>query len=254
MNVRQITLAIALYAVASGAAFAQATDWSGFYVGGNLGHARGSSDRIVSPDYSATGYFSASSTPAIAASSVGSVDPNGITFGVAGGYNHQNGAMVFGFEIDVNSLNGDDSRSATGTYPCCAPTAYTVNETTEISRLMSARFRLGYAHNQSLFYVTAGHARTKIEMRDTFTDTFASATESFSGSRTKGAFIYGLGYEHDLKNQWSIKAEYLRADFGTVTGTSTNLNAIATPFPSNVFHHSAGLDLDVFRIGFNYRF
>ncbi|GAB3347486.1 outer membrane protein [Lysobacter tyrosinilyticus] len=54
----------------------------------------------------------------------------------------------------------------------------------------------------------------------------------------------------------SFKAEYLYADFGKVSGTSTNLTAF-TPsqnFPSNVFTHTADLRLNVFRVGLNYRF
>jgi outer membrane immunogenic protein len=257
-NFRKLAAAVALYACAGGVAFAQSsgTDWTGFYLGGNVGHESGSSDVTTSTVFSPTGYFASSSVPAIATAGAGNLSPSGFTGGLTGGYNWQRGSVVFGLEADFDSLNSDDTRSATATYPCCAPTAFTVTERTKTSDLFTARGRLGLASNKSLFYVTAGWARARIKVDDLFTDTFATAHESFSDSRTKNDWIYGLGYEHACKDNWSFKLEYLHADFGTVTGTSNNLTAFtpSVAFPSNTFTHTADLSMNLFRVGVNYRF
>jgi outer membrane immunogenic protein len=256
-NFKKLAVAVALYACATGA-FAQSsgTDWTGFYVGANAGHANGSSDVTTTTDYSSTGYFAGSGITLIAAAGTGNVSPSGFVGGLTGGYNWQHDSFVFGLEADFDSLNADDSRSASDIYPCCGPTDFTVTETTKASNLFTVRGRVGIASNKSLLYVTAGWAQAKIKVDDLFTDTFATAHENFSDSRTKSDWIYGVGYEHAYNDKWSFKLEYLHADFGKVTGTSNNLTAFAPVqnFPTNTFTHSADLSLNLFRVGVNYRF
>lgn len=240
----------------AGSTFANAStaDWEGFYFGGNLGQGHASSEVRTSTVDSPTGYFAASSVPAIATAGAGDLDPNGFTGGIGAGYNWQSGAGVFGLEMDWNSLSADDSRSATATYPCCAPTAFTVNQKVKANDLLTFRARAGYATNNSLFYVTAGWGQTRVRIDDSFSDTFANAAESFSVSKRKSAGVYGIGYEHSFQNTWSMKLEYLYGNFGNVSGTSTNLTTGLSTWPTSVFTHSADLKLNVFRIGFNYHF
>jgi len=254
-NFKKLAVAVALCACASGA-FAQDTDWSGFYVGVNAGHANGSSNVTTSTVYSGSGYFDTTSVPAIGAAGTGEVSPSGFVGGVTGGFNWQHGGAVFGLEADFDSLNTDDSRSASADYPCCAGTGFTVTENTKASDLLMLRGRFGIASGRSLLYVTAGWAQAKIKIDDRFTDTFADAQENFRGSKTKSDWIYGVGYEHAIDDKWSIKAEYLHADFGKVAGVSNNLTAYSPveAFPDNTFTHSADLELNLFRVGVNYRF
>ncbi|GAB3347490.1 hypothetical protein [Lysobacter tyrosinilyticus] len=40
-------------------------------------------------------------------------------------------------------------------------------------------------------------------MNDEFNDTFATAHESFSTSKTKHDWAYGVGYEYGFAGQWS---------------------------------------------------
>jgi outer membrane immunogenic protein len=59
-----------------------------------------------------------------------------------------------------------------------------------------------------------------------------------------------------LRGNWSVKGEYLYANFDTVSGTSTNLTAFAPAiaFPSNPFTHSFDLKTSIARAALNYRF
>jgi outer membrane immunogenic protein len=53
-----------------------------------------------------------------------------------------------------------------------------------------------------------------------------------------------------------VKGEFLHADFGSESATSTNLTE-GTPLvaePTNVFTHTANLTANVYRFGLNYRF
>lgn len=256
MMLRKLTLAIALYGCAAGAALASDTDWNGFYAGVTAGQADGNSNVATSTVYSATGYFAQTSVTAINAAGAGNVDPSGFAGGVTFGYNWHHDNLLFGIEADWSSLSADDARAAGAAYPCCTTTAFALAQETKVDDLATVRARLGYATGNSLFYVTAGWAQADVEVNAVFTDTYDTALETFSGSKDTSDMIWGIGYEHGFNDNWSIKAEYLRADFGTLVGTSTNLTTDDgdDAWPNNVFTHSTDLDLSVFRFGLNYRF
>ena len=231
-------------------------NWSGFYVGGTLGGAWGTFDPSTSTVFSNTGYFATTSPPAIATVGAQSFKPSGFTGGVEAGYNWQMGATVVGVEADFQAFHLSGSATGTGVYPCCAPTTFTVNSQAQTDWLFTARPRLGFANNNWLFYVTGGLALTNLKGNFTFTDTFATAAESGSVSSTKAGWTIGGGVEAGLGGGWSLKAEYLYVDFGSVSTTSTNLTAFnpAIAFPTNVFTHSTDLKANIARVGLNYRF
>jgi outer membrane immunogenic protein len=267
-----LALALAIGGFSSNAAMAQSDDWTGFYIGANLSSTAGSSDVTTSPIYSTTGYFATTSVPAIASAGDGRINLDSFSGGLSAGYNARYDNLLFGLEADFDSLDASDSRAAGSTYPCCAPTSFTIKQQTKIRNMFTFRGRMGVINNNSLFYVTAGWAQSSVKIDDTFSDTFASASESFNASKTKSGVIYGAGYEHAFASKWSFKLEYLHADFGKITGTSSNLTATSggggggvtsvggdqlkatTAYPTSVFTHTSEPQFDTFRIGFAYHF
>jgi outer membrane immunogenic protein len=238
------------------ATVAQAQDFKGFYVGGNAGGAFGRASVQTSPSFSPTGYFASTSTPAITSASSQRIKPNGFTAGGQGGYNYQWDDFVFGFEVDFGRMDLSGSTSATATYPCCAPTAFTVAQSASTSWLFTARPRVGFAFGRVMFYETAGLALTSVKYSALFTDTFATAHESASLQETRPGWVVGGGVEARVTPHISIKGEYLYAGFGTATVTSTNLTAFSPPiaFPTNVFTHTVDLRAHIARGGVNFRF
>jgi opacity protein-like surface antigen len=176
----------------------------------------------------------------------------GLTFG----YNAQNGATVYGFEMDADAFGVKGDRSAGAVYVVAPLTAFTLGETTKADCLVTLRGRIGYADGNSLWYGTAGVAQTAIKIEDSFSDTFATAAESVSKSKSKTGWTLGAGYEYTMPNRWSFKAELLGLDFGKVSVDGGTLTAFtpAVPFPTNTFSHTAKLKSEVVRVGFNYRF
>jgi outer membrane immunogenic protein len=242
--------------VAGGSAQAQ---WTGFYVGANAGGAIGDAHATTLPIFSPTGYFATTSPAAILATSHQSISPSGFVGGGQGGFNFQFGRWVVGGELDLDVMSVKDSQSTTGTYPCCAPTGFTVTQTVGTDWLATARPRIGYtgvAGSSSLIFLTGGLAVTSINLRTNFTDTFATAHESSSASQTKLGWTIGGGGEWMLAPGWSLKAEYLYAVFDSITATSNNLTAFTPPipFPTNTFTHTADLHMHVVRAGFNFHF
>ncbi len=265
----------AMVFVLAAASFGQ--DWKGFYVGGNAGGVKGNSDAFTSTVFSPTGYFAQSSVPAIAAIGHQPLSPRGFTGGGQAGYNFQTGHWVLGVEADFGSMHVSDDFTATGIYPCCTTTSFTITQTVNSDWLLTARPRIGVANAHVLVYGTGGLALTNFNYKEDFIDTFASAHESASTSELLTGWTGGAGVEFKIGSggHWSMKGEYLFADFGSgLKTTSTNLTFVTIPpppsssaratitavtqaivaSPTNVFAHQADLSAHSFRAGFNYRF
>src|SRR5262249_19949009 len=234
---------------------ASAGDFKGFYVGANVGGVTGHSDARTSTVFSPTGYFANSSVPAIAATGAQSLSPSGFAGGGQAGYNIQHLGFVLGLEADFGGMNMSDKKSGTATYPCCAPTAFTVTQFAGTSWLFTLRPRIGFTGGPLLVYGTGGLATSNVEYTAVFTDTFATAHESGRKENNQTGWAAGAGAEFNTGKHMSLKGEYLRVVLGDLSVTSTNLTAFTPPiaFPTNVFTHKANLTGNVFRFGFNFR-
>ena len=238
----------------------KADDWKGFYAGANVGGAFGGSNARTSTVFSSTGgYFASSSVPAIAAAGKKDIGLDGFTGGAQIGYNTTVGkTFLIGAEVDFGGMNLESTKTSGADYPCCAGTSFKITQKVSSSWLLTARPRIGITHGKALIYGTAGLAATNLHDRVLFTDTFADALEGGGRNKNKAGWTVGGGVEYQVKSHWSVKGEYLYAEFGKVSATSTNL--IATPFgvlgsfPNNVFTHSADLHANIIRAGLNYRF
>jgi outer membrane immunogenic protein len=241
----------------SGRAYAQATDdFKGFYIGASVGGASIHSNPSTTTVFSSTGYFSSSSPAAINPIGQQAITANGFTGGVQAGYNFQFSHFVFGLEADYNTLNLSGSATGTNFYPCCAPTKFTVSQTVSTSGLFTGRARLGIANGHYLAYVTGGVASATVNYTAVFTDTFATAHENGGYNATRSGSVFGIGAEDKINPRVSIKGEYLFANFGSLSATSTNLTAFspAIAYPMNPFTHSANLTASLLRLGVNLHF
>jgi outer membrane immunogenic protein len=244
----------AMVLVLAAASFGQS--WKGLYVGANIGGGKANSDAFTNTVFSPTGYFAMSSVPAIAGVGAQKLNPNGFTGGGQAGYNFQSGHWVLGVETDLGGMSLNSSKTGSATYPCCAPTAFTVTQSVDTSWLFTARPRLGITHGPVMLYGTGGLALTNLEYQALFTDTFATAHENAAIKELRMGFAGGGGVEFHVGSRWSVKGEYLYINFGQDKVTSTNLTAFTPPiaFPTNVFTHQIDLSTHMFRFGFNYHF
>jgi outer membrane immunogenic protein len=257
---------IVVSSLASGSVL-KADDFKGFYLGGNAGGTVGSTGAATTTVFDSNGYFAPTSPAAIAIVGNQHLGPDGFTGGGQAGYNFQFGNMVIGGEIDFDSLRLTASASGTMAYPCCQLSTFTVNQTVQSSWMLTARPRIGYVHNHFLVYGTGGLAMTNLSYQEVFTDTFAAVHESGGIAKNVTGWTMGGGAEYQLARHWSLKGEYLYADFGKASTTSTNLTAptptgpalralrpTSTAYPSNVFTHSATPAAHIVRLGVNFRF
>lgn len=230
---------------------------SGPYIGASVGYGWTDAKARTSTVFSPTGYFANSSIPAIDAAGQQDVKPRGILGGIDVGYDAHSGNIVFGVAADVSILDGSDSVSTTATYPCCAPTAFTVRQSVKTRWMTTVRGRVGLDAGPATVYVTGGYAGLKARYSSLFTDTFATAHEAGSTSKFRSGWVIGAGADIKMGGgQWSVQPEFLHADFGHIGSQDTTLTAF-TPsiaFPTNIFTHRASLKTDIARIGVHYHF
>ena len=236
---------VGLFALApTGVAEAQGYNWTGFYAGGNLGYASGSSDSVsilqTAPNANVQDVNNLWSP---------TLHPNGVSGGLQGGFNWQWNSLVFGAELEMNSFGTKDQVSLTSNFPggCLCP--HTLQSRVWTDWLLTFRPRIGWAADNWLFYVTGGLAVTDLHARWQYSDVLNEAQNS-TASATKAGSAVGGGIEIGLTRNLTVKGEFLFLSFGSIS-TSGNFTPAALNIP--VFH-SANLNTAVGRLGLNYRF
>ncbi len=205
-------------AVAAQAQPSPVFNWAGFYIGGTVGYGDGSYRHRNDNNGIATRAF----------------DMNGTVGGLSAGYNSQIGGspFVFGLETDISfsGVKGADNDPAWG----CGVELCTAS----VKWFGTARPRVGFAHNNVLFFVTGGMAFGNVEASS---GGFLGGIEG--GSELRIGRTMGAGIELALSQRWSAKVEYLHVDLG---GFVYKFNG-ATPISVR------NIEFDVVRLGVNYR-
>jgi outer membrane immunogenic protein len=261
-------------ALSTGAsAQAQVYNWTGFYIGGNLGYAWGHSDTSSSvdctPPVGMAGYICNSTFAlglangaAVSASGSGRANANSVIGGFQVGGNWQFQNIVVGFEADANAMSLHASRTASARYVGFgggpnATNTYTITSTVDADRLFTARGRVGMAFASLMIYGTGGLAATTLRVTNGFTDDFnipSNARESASQSKGKFGWTAGGGGEWALNNHWSVKGEYLFVSFGSVSAAGLIVTPLGFTGYANGLATAANLRAHIARFGVNYRF
>jgi outer membrane immunogenic protein len=264
----RIGLVVTALIAAGSAASAQASApaFGGAYIGLNAGATWGSTSYATDPGcppnsvaavFCNTGNANIINGFAVAASGSGDLSSAGFTGGVQGGYNWQYGNIVYGGEADFGALDLGTSASPTGTFPFVfAGTTYALTESMSTQWLATLRGRVGYAVQPDLLlFATAGLALTDFTFSSSYSDN-ANNGIVFGGtgfgerSEVKAGWVVGGGGEWLLDGRWSIKAEYLYIDFGSMGVVVPTSNS---PAFTQTMVVDADLSAQVARIGINFR-
>jgi opacity protein-like surface antigen len=107
--------------------------------------------------------------------------------------------------------------------------------------------RIGFTPlERVMFYVTAGGGVAETAVLLTTLSTSALALTTTQILKPQAVWAVGFGVEAALSRHWTVKAEYLYLDAGTVTDTFAFLGAPATA--------KVMMQNNLFRAGLNYRF
>jgi len=175
-------------------------NWSGIYLGMNGGYAFGSSDWTL-PSGADTGNF----------------DASGWLVGGTVGFNYQINVLVLGAETDLDWSNVVGNSGST--VPLCvgAATAGAPSCQTASSFISTARGRLGFATDRVLYYGTVGLAYANIQAG-------LNPPATYDSSKKIG-WTAGVGVEWAFAQNWTVKVEYLFADFADLENGSCTTTA-----------------------------
>jgi outer membrane immunogenic protein len=165
------------------------------------------------------------------------------------GCNLQTGAFAFGLEGDADYLSATPRVASSGTLS--TGDNFTVVQAAKANGLMTVRPRLGIVSDRTFIYLTGGAAFTKVTYTQTYADTLAMATGNATASRSLTGWTAGAGWEWAWTAHWSVKVEYLFAQFPK---TSALGGILDTAGGANALHGSTDLALQVARLGLNYKF
>jgi outer membrane immunogenic protein len=233
-------------------------NWTGFYIGGNLGgvveHASGTSDFLDS--LGVPGIFSPSNPQ-----NNGFRDARFLG-GVQAGYNWQfDPRWLIGIEGDWDWTNTGYSfcrQTNTISLPCFDNGFGFETISSKTDWLATLRGRLGVTWGNWLFYGTGGAAwgrvNTALSLSCLVLGCGASKTPLFASSTTsttKAGWVAGLGAEWMLAQNWSVRAEWLHIDLGSINDT---LPTVVSGGFIQTAVWSRTERFDEFRVGANYLF
>jgi outer membrane protein OmpA-like peptidoglycan-associated protein len=244
---------------AAAPAAAQQSPWTGWYLGLNAGGSWGDNNLKGQ----VTGGGGAVTIPPIdlalinANTTHSDSNKTGFTGGIEGGYNFaSSNNWLFGIETEWVALSVNSRNSGTFTSLVAQPiipppplATYTINQRADTDWMVDIRPRLGFTSGQWLFYGTAGIAfadvKSRLEYSDTRVPPLAVSSEK---SSTKTGWIAGLGAGYAFDQNWSIKGEWLYADFGSTRASLTDSNGFVT------LTSEAKVRTNILRLGIDYRF
>ena len=141
-------------------------NWTGFYVGGNVGYGWGSANSDVN-------YFDAFDVPsatncvedifALCINGSDTVHMNGVIGGVQAGYNWQNGNYLLGAEADFQGSGQSGTNNFNIPFNNGNPSNASISLKDRMPWFGTVRGRVGYVANQWLLYATGGVAYGRIE-------------------------------------------------------------------------------------------
>jgi outer membrane immunogenic protein len=214
--------------------------WTGCYIGGHVG-AGSSHDSFTgsNENFSDAGNNGATGTGGLAGGQIGCNYQDGnAVFGLEGeGY--WSGIKATSSEIDVNSL-GQVTRSFTTS----------AKNTSDFS----IAARIGLAFDRTLVYAKGGWVwgRFAFDEIDNFGP--GEGINTFHQSGTLDGLLLGVGIEHALTQNWTVKLEYNFLDFGSKNFSNTGCFSLDTPPCRAVDSASQHMQKQVFKVGFNYLF
>jgi outer membrane immunogenic protein len=253
-------------------------NWTGWYVGGNVGYGVATRDSASELVQAGEAFPIIPTGTPIYGSPVGfNMHPDGIIGGAQAGYNWQTSTnVVLGVEADIQ---GSGMKASDGCVFTCGVPQVTVPQfsrfpvffstdsyTQKLDWFGTVRARAGWTNGPGLFYVTGGLAYGDVERsgtvvgitsnpngstRNTFAGTFGATT-------TKVGWTIGAGFEAKLANNsaWSVKGEYLYVDLGKNADTFSTFFTSGNPSGGQAAYRTDYTTNreNIFRLGLNYAF
>ena len=217
-------------------------NWTGFYIGGNIGYGWGNIQSTATIPFLASVGLPTTYTD--------SLTPQGIIGGAQYGYNFQvDPNWVFGIEADIQGANQKASSTFVEPFTILGPVTGTATflHSEQLQWFGTVRGRIGYAFYHAMLYGTGGLAYGHLNSSLTATTISSVGTTSatLSGSKINEGWTVGGGFEGAFPNcpNWTWRVEYLYIDLGTVNYPVAGATQFSNKITDNIV-----------RFGINYLF
>jgi outer membrane immunogenic protein len=212
-------------------------DWTGIYLGANVGLGAGRNPSTVGfPGFFGTPFPPESFTQA----------PAGWLGGFQLGYNRQFGRVVLGLEADWQWAGQNETACV---FVCGSEVTVTLSQ--RLRSFETLRGRVGFANDGVLFYATAGAAFASIGTNTSLVESFLLVNNAASFRHSQNGWVGGGGIEAAIAGNWTAKVEYLYADLGSISDSLVTANNVFAPHVTLV---TSDLRDHILRVGVNYRF
>jgi outer membrane immunogenic protein len=226
-------------------------NWTGFYIGGNVGYSWGRSrDTATLTNGAGTVLFT----------DIASRNMDGVVGGGQAGYNWQTSSWLFGLEADFQGTGQRGDHVFTCPIGVCTPTtgvvsvfpgpAVPVALSQKLEWFGTVRGRVGVAVVPTvLLYATGGLAYGDVK-----TSATVAGLGTTSSDNIRVGWTVGAGVEAAIGNSaWTAKLEYLYMDIGRSAGTfATTTGALGGG--TLVATYNSRITDNIVRAGLNYRF
>jgi outer membrane immunogenic protein len=266
--------------------------FTGFYAGGTIGGAAGSSKYRETPSVNLvsfepiTGTLVSAPGSNIAAVGTSSTAPRGVIGGAEVGYNWQAGHFVLGFESDFSGWDLSSSAGVQGAgypsiainqgppppagtqcqtttnpkavYPKCPPaagTAFTSTTSANSSWLFTARPRLGFANGNQLLYLTGGLAVSDLSFAQSIVITGYGQRPGTGPTLAGAASIAQVGWTAGFGIEYALSWNWLiKAEYLYVSFPNQSASQVVSGASASSGTVTDKLSASIARAGFDYRF
>jgi outer membrane immunogenic protein len=208
-------------------------NWTGFYIGGNLG-AGWTTSGGVSDTFGST-FTSNNNAQFLGGGQVG------VNYEFWGG-------VVVGAEAMFDWLpNNSNTITVTAPPPGGATASLSINN----RWITTATGKLGYAWDRVLLYGKGGGAW--VGSNSPGITTSLGVPLGLSNTNSNLGWTAGLGVEWAVWNNWSVRAEWDYVKLNSQTFTVSGVPTAGTPFGGDVFNNN-NRQINMFTAGVNYKF
>jgi outer membrane immunogenic protein len=232
-------------------------NWTGFYVGGNVGYGWGANTGSGYTSFSDPGVGGVASFFSSGGNVLPGVSPAGVLGGGQIGYDYQvSSKVVAGFVADIQAA--DIKASGSGSSSIGNFKNITESNSAQVDWFGTVRAKLGFLVTSNLLvYGTGGLAYGEVKGSTGLNDpSFNGGANpiSFAGSKTltRTGWAAGAGLEYALTPKWIVGVEYLHVDLGSISVTETQATgAVST---GDTFTSKSKFSDDIARLLVNYKF
>ena len=238
------TSCLALTAMALGtakpASAASPFSWTGCYIGAHVGGGTMTSGGFIN-NFEGPGFNNF-------------LNGRGAVAGGQGGCNYQDGSWVIGAEVEgywsgISINNSNKSLNSNGLVN--SSFGDTINNTSDFTLAV----RAGYTFDRTLLYAKGGWAFGAFNASTT-TSCCGNNPNIFTGttSGNLNGFLVGLGVEHALTRNWTVKLEYNYIAFGAKELPLTACSNIVGNTCALVSSNPLSASKQIVKVGANYLF